>query len=62
MTREEYILLYEKCIQGKCSTEDKRKLDEYQDDFSLDNLYWDEDRLGDEDQITSSIYSRLQKV
>ncbi|TKC64002.1 FecR family protein [Pedobacter hiemivivus] len=61
MTREEYILLYEKCIQGKCTDEDKKKLDEYQDDFSLDNIYWDEDRLGDEHQITSSIYRKLQK-
>ncbi|SMD13286.1 FecR family protein [Pedobacter nyackensis] len=61
MTREEYILLYEKCMQGKCTHEDKKNLDEYQDDFSLDNIYWDEDRLGDEQQITSSIYRRLQK-
>lgn len=61
MTREEYILLYENCIQGKCTAEDKRKLDEYQDNFSLDNLYWDEDRLGDEHQVISSIYRRLQK-
>lgn len=61
MTREEYILLYEKCLQGKCTDEEKKKLDEYQDGFSLDNIYWDEDRLGDEQQITGSIYRRLQK-
>lgn len=61
MTREEYILLYEKCMQGQCTDEDRKKLDEYQDDFSLDNLYWDEARLGAEQQITNSIYSRLQR-
>lgn len=60
MTREEYILLYEKCMQGECTDEDRKKLDEYQDDFSLDNLYWDEASLGAEQQITNSIYSRLQ--
>lgn len=60
MTREEYILLYEKCMQGKCTDEEKKKLDTYQDDFSLDNPYWDEARLGDKEQITSSIYERLQ--
>jgi len=48
-------------MQGQCTDEDRKKLDEYQDDFSLDNLYWDEARLGAEQQITNSIYSRLQR-
>jgi transmembrane sensor len=61
MTREQYILLYEKCMQGECTQEEKKKLDEYQDEFSLDDVYWDEVRLGNEQQIIGGIYSRLQK-
>jgi len=61
MTREEYILLYEKCMQGECTQEEKKKLDEYQDEFSLDDVHWDEVRLGNEQQIIGGIYSRLQK-
>ncbi|MBE9602877.1 FecR family protein [Pedobacter sp. MC2016-24] len=61
MTREEYILLYEKCMQGECTQEEKKKLDEYQDEFSLDDVHWDEVRLGNEQQIIGGIYNRLQK-
>ena len=59
MTKEEYILLYEKCISGNCTEEEKKLLDAYSDDFSLDDTEWDANTLGNEDEIADRLYAQL---
>ncbi|TZF84919.1 DUF4974 domain-containing protein [Pedobacter sp. BS3] len=59
MTREEYVLLYEKCAAGDCTEQERRLLEEYRDDFSLDKADWDTDQLGDEQVVINRIYTRL---
>nr|WP_068892317.1 FecR family protein [Pedobacter panaciterrae] len=59
MTKEQYVLLYEKYISGKCNEEEKRLFEQYSDEFSLDNAQWDEDNLGDEKQAVARMYKRF---
>lgn len=61
MTREEYIKLYEKWSLGECTKEELVLLEEYEDDFSLDEVYWDENKLGNKDVVIGSIYKKLEK-
>lgn len=61
MTKEEYVLLYEKCRSGNCTEQEKKQLEEYQDDFSLENVHWNADELGDEQLVTSDIYQKLKE-
>jgi len=61
MTKEEYVLLYEKVTSGHCTPEEKRLFEQYYDDFSLDVPRWDENVLGSEKEITQSIFRKLNK-
>jgi transmembrane sensor len=40
MTMNQFIDLYEKYLQGRCSAVEKAELDAYQDDFALVELPW----------------------
>jgi transmembrane sensor len=61
MTKEDYIELYEKCALGEATEKELLLLEEFEDDFSINNIYWDEDRLGKKDIIIADIYKKLQK-
>ncbi|TDO22891.1 FecR family protein [Pedobacter duraquae] len=58
MTREDYILLYEKYRSGDCNLQEIRLLENYKDDFSLTNVVWDS-TLGDHEEITARIHAKL---
>nr|WP_121269768.1 FecR family protein [Pedobacter schmidteae] len=61
MTKEEYILLYEKYQSGICSAEEQELLETYQDDYSL-NFHFSESHDSKENQERNArIYRRLQK-
>jgi ferric-dicitrate binding protein FerR (iron transport regulator) len=59
MTKEQYVLLYEKHTLGICTEEEKKLFEQYSDEFSLDNAQWDEDNLGDEKQVLERMYKRF---
>lgn len=59
MTKEQYVLLYEKYTLGICTEEEKKLFEQYNDEFSLDNAPWDEDKLGDEKQALERMYKRF---
>jgi transmembrane sensor len=40
MTLDQFLDLYEKYLQGRCSAVEKAELEAYQDDFSLVELPW----------------------
>ncbi|TDQ75996.1 FecR family protein [Sphingobacterium yanglingense] len=62
MTREEYILLYEKYVDGRCTVEEIKILENYKDDFSIDTVYyWDEAKLGNEELFKRKALSRVQQ-
>lgn len=61
MTHAEYIALYQKFLQGDCSPEEVELLQNYQDDFTLTDIEWDEARMGDQDETKREIYSRLDE-
>jgi transmembrane sensor len=61
MTKEEYILLYEKYTAGNCSEREKQLFEAYTDEFDLTKTSWDTKELGDEKAVTGRIYSRLQE-
>jgi transmembrane sensor len=56
MTKEEYVLLYEKCASGNCTEAEKGLLEEYEDDFFLNSIPFGED---EESEMTERIYRRL---
>src|SRR5882757_3249298 len=58
MTPQEYILLYEKCHSGNCTSEEKKLVEEYIDEFELVEKIWSP-VMGDKEQVRSKIYSRL---
>lgn len=61
MTKEEYVSLYEKCASGNCTEQERKLLEEYQDDFSLDVISWDEVSREEESEVSERMYRRLQK-
>lgn len=60
MTKEQYVLLYEKYTLGICTEEEKKLFEQYSDEFSLDNTQWDKEQLGDEKQASERMYNRFQ--
>jgi len=60
MTREEYILLYEKCQAGDCSPDETKLLEDYSDRFELTDGEWTAG-MGDKARVQALIYNRLQK-
>lgn len=61
MTKEEYVLLYEKCASGNCTEEERRLLEEYMDEFSLEELPGEGTAREVNSEITERIYRRLQE-
>lgn len=65
MTKEEYVLLYEKWVSGNCTDAERRLLESYSDDFSLDDAEWDTNIMGDEmdtaDQMYSNLYDQIHQ-
>lgn len=61
MTKEEYILLYEKYTAGHCSEQEKELFETYTDEFDLTGTSWNTKELGDEKAVTDRIYSSLQE-
>lgn len=61
MKKEEYVLLYEKCVSGNCTEHEKKLLEEFKDEFSINELPWDETTLGNEQTVTDRMYKRLQQ-
>ncbi len=61
MTKEEYILLYEKCASGNGSDQEKTLLEEYKDAFSLEDTTWNEELLGNRQEVTAEIYKTLSE-
>jgi transmembrane sensor len=59
MTREEYISLYEKYMNGTCTPAEEKLLAEYTDDFKLLDLPWDEETLGDKNETAEFIHNKL---
>lgn len=59
MTKEQYVLLYEKYTSGICTEEEKKLFEQYNDEFSLDKSPWDEHNLGDEHQAVERMYKRF---
>ncbi|WP_129715446.1 FecR family protein [Pedobacter sp. SYP-B3415] len=62
MTREEYILLYEKYVSGKCTPEEKQRFEAYADKIDLENYSWDEQLLGNEQDFKTRVYGRLSET
>ncbi|WP_343306626.1 FecR domain-containing protein [Chitinophaga niabensis] len=53
MTKEEYIILYEKYLNNECSPEELVLLEQYKDDFSLSETDYKDD------QLQAKIYGKL---
>lgn len=60
MTPEEYVELYEKNAAGKCSEEEKKALESYQDQFSLVNQPW-ASAMGETSDVRKQILYRLHE-
>ncbi|SHN12085.1 FecR family protein [Mucilaginibacter sp. OK098] len=60
MTPKEYISLYEKCNAGNCTVDEKKLLEEYQDNFELTEGEWNAG-MGTKEEVRSAIYNKLQK-
>jgi transmembrane sensor len=61
MTREEYILLYDKCISGRASEEENKLLLEYEDDYSKNFIFHEQDDKHINPERDQRIYNRVQK-
>ncbi|HEV2482402.1 MAG TPA: FecR domain-containing protein [Puia sp.] len=60
MTRNDFIKLYEKDLSGNCTPEEKRMLEEYQDDFRWEEGPWDADKLGEKEKTGELIYAGVE--
>lgn len=60
MRRDEYIRLYEKCLSGRCSPEEKHQLEMHRDAFKLEEIPWDQDAMGNKEMTGGEIFRTLQ--
>ncbi len=60
MTKEQYILLFEKYQYGLCTQEEIVLLKAYEDEFDLKELQW-QNEMGNEFDTGQSIYLKIQK-
>ncbi len=60
MTKDDFVRLYEKNLSGGCTPDEKRMLEEYQDDFSLEASPWDQALLGSKEETGEMIYAGIQ--
>ncbi|WP_316815158.1 FecR family protein [Pedobacter nyackensis] len=60
MSKNEFIELYEKYKSGNCSPEEKEFLENFKDDYKLEDYEWTPE-MGDKTQIHEILYSRLKE-
>lgn len=60
ITKEEFLILYEKNLSGKCTPEEKQLLESYQDDITMPDDQW-ESHLGDKQQLFASLKADLKQ-
>ncbi|MBS1745845.1 MAG: FecR family protein [Bacteroidetes bacterium] len=60
MTKDQYILLFEKYHYGLCTNEEIDILKHYQDAFELKDMQWLDD-MGDKTETEASIYTKIEK-
>ncbi|PTS98740.1 hypothetical protein DBR11_14055 [Pedobacter sp. HMWF019] len=60
MSRNEFIQLFEKYKSGNCSPEEKESLDNFKDDYKLDDYEWTPE-MGNKTQIQETLYTRLKQ-
>ncbi|TCC82904.1 FecR family protein [Pedobacter hiemivivus] len=58
MNKHEYVLLFEKHLAGQTSPEEEKLLRDYQDDFDIIDLPWDEG-MGDEAKVRAVLHKNL---
>ncbi|MFA4867329.1 MAG: FecR domain-containing protein [Pedobacter sp.] len=61
MTKEEYILLYEKYLKGICTAEEQKLLDTYQDNYSLNFHFLEVHDNQKDKERNARIYQQLKK-
>jgi transmembrane sensor len=61
MTKEEYILLYEKYLKGICTAEEQKLLDTYQDNYSLNFHFLEIHDSQKDKERNDRIYQLLKK-
>lgn len=59
MTKEQFIVLFEKCASGYCSAEELAQLENYQDDFELTVKEWSA-KMGSSDEVRQQILEKLR--
>jgi ferric-dicitrate binding protein FerR (iron transport regulator) len=59
ITKEEFLFLYKKNLAGKCTPEEKKLLESYQDDIVMPDDQWDP-QLGDKKQLHRLLKARLK--
>lgn len=60
ITKEEFLILYEKMLAGRCTPEEKQLLEAYSDDMVLPDDTWDA-QLGDKEQVYRSLKARMEE-
>lgn len=60
MTREEYNSLFEKYISGRCTDEECRLVENYQDAFEISDKEWDSRLMGDQERVRESILNDIR--
>jgi transmembrane sensor len=61
MTQDEYIALYEKYLAGGCSPVEIKTFLAYRDHVELTDAPWEEEAMGNEQDVKNLIYNRLLK-
>lgn len=59
MSKQDFIALYEKCLSGQCSEEEKALLESYYAEIKLLDNEWD-DALGDEEETRELIKEKMR--
>jgi ferric-dicitrate binding protein FerR (iron transport regulator) len=60
MTKDDFIKLYEKNLSGDCTPDEKKMLEEYEDDFSLAASPWDPALMGEKEVTGDIMYAHIQ--
>lgn len=60
ITKEEFLILYEKNLSGECTPEEKRLLESYQDEVIMPDDKW-ESGLGDKKRLHRTLKTNLQE-
>src|ERR1700754_3158471 len=59
MTKEDFIVLYDKYLEGKCTPEELTLLEQYHDDFILSDKPWKAEMM-DKNEARQILSNRLQ--